>query len=191
MRKFKEWIVVCIAAVLMVGTSFAGTIKTWANGDVLTVTDLNANFQHIHNLMVGGHGARLVNADVSASAAISTSKLAAYRNIPRTWVTVTYANRACGSGASACTETSPSGSSVTGNAAGSYLVTLGYTATDSTYGVTVTAMDTGGSVLSPYCVTLGYSTTAFTLDCYSDQAAPGAAPAKLDMGFTAVVYDDN
>lgn len=186
MRKFKEWIIVCIAAILMVGTSFAGTIKTWANGDVLTVTDLNANFQHIHNLMVGGHGARLVNADVSASAAISTSKLAAYRNIPRTWVTLLDANKGCGTAVAACTETSPSGSSLTGTGAGNYTLTLGYTATDSTYGVMLSVHGAGAGATG-VCVVTSMTTTTFNIYCESD-ANP---PAAIDSGFTAVVYDDN
>lgn len=54
---------------------FAGPIKTWASSDVLTSTDLNQAFQHIHNSMVGGHGARLVDADVAANAAIQQSKI--------------------------------------------------------------------------------------------------------------------
>lgn len=42
----------------------SGAIKTWQSGETIATSDLNANFSHIHNKMVGGHGARLVNADV-------------------------------------------------------------------------------------------------------------------------------
>jgi hypothetical protein len=63
--------------------ALAGPIKTWQAGEVITANDINANFQHIHNLMVGGHGARLVNADVNANAGIAHSKLATPVLLPK------------------------------------------------------------------------------------------------------------
>lgn len=59
--------------VIILATS--GAIKSWQPGEVVGTSDLNANFSHIHSKMVGGHGARLVNADVAANANISASKI--------------------------------------------------------------------------------------------------------------------
>lgn len=75
----------------------SGAIKTWSAGETVTAADVNGAFQHIHNVMVGGHGARLTNSDVSGSAAIATSKLAGKLNIPWLWayVTVTGCPGAC------------------------------------------------------------------------------------------------
>lgn len=46
-------------------------VKTWATGDVLTASDLNAEFNNILNDYNGG----ITNANISASAAIATSKI--------------------------------------------------------------------------------------------------------------------
>lgn len=183
----KNWLKWLVPSLLIGALVYAGTIKTWSNGEVLTASQLNANFQHIHNLMVGGHGARLVDADVSAAAAISTSKLAAYRLMPRTWVTMSFANAACGTAAGACTETSPTGTTIVGNAVGLYTVTLGYTAADTTYGVVITPVSNGGAVNSTCIVGNVPTTTTFLVYCENDANPPVAA----DTGFTAVVYDDN
>lgn len=77
----KRWY---IGAALFIATvALAGPIKVWVAGETITASDINANFAHIHNLMVGSHGARLVNADVSASAAIAHSKLATPALLPK------------------------------------------------------------------------------------------------------------
>lgn len=68
---------------LAAGVALAGPIKTWTTGEVITAADINANFNHIHNLMVGGHGARLSNADVAPGAAIAHSKLATPVLLPK------------------------------------------------------------------------------------------------------------
>lgn len=49
------------------GEAQASSIKVWTFNEVLKATDLNNNFAHIHNTMVGGHGARLVAGDVATS----------------------------------------------------------------------------------------------------------------------------
>ncbi len=67
---------VILALTIFATLATAGAIKSWASGETLHSADLNANFNHIHNLMVGGHGARLVDADVSSSANIAQSKIA-------------------------------------------------------------------------------------------------------------------
>lgn len=164
----------------------AGTIHTFSNGEVLTAANLNGNFQHIHNTMVGGHGARLIDADVSASAAISPSKVAGLvNNSPRSWALLRDANKACGSGSSSCTITKPSTSTFTinGGGAGIYTVSLGYTATDSSYAVLVTAYS---GVSMGACMLVSQGTTNFQIDC-SDLATP----TLRDSGFSVFVYDDN
>lgn len=80
MNKWKHVLVAVLAAAVV---SDAGPIKVWSSGEILTAGDINANFSHIHNLMAGGHGARLVNADVSATAGIALSKLATPTLIPK------------------------------------------------------------------------------------------------------------
>ena len=52
------------------GTAEASSIKVWTFNEVLKASDLNNNFAHIHNTMVGGHGARLVAADVATSLSV-------------------------------------------------------------------------------------------------------------------------
>lgn len=70
---------------LSAAIAFAGSIKVWGTHDVLTASDLNANFQHIHNTMVGGHGARLVDADVAGNAAIQYTKVTTNPLTPTAW----------------------------------------------------------------------------------------------------------
>lgn len=171
---------------LMTGVSFAGTIHTFSNGEVLTADNLNQAFQHIHNTMVGGHGARLVDADVSSSAAIAASKVAGLSgNVPKMWAFLPDANKACGSGVSACTIKKPASSSltITGLGAGTYNVTLGYTATDANYAVFATAFS---GVSMGTCMLVSQITTSFQITC-SDLATP----TNRDSGFSVIVYDDN
>ncbi len=178
-----------IIATCFILATFAGasTIHTWSNGETLLPADLNAVFQHIHNNMVGGHGARLVNADVNASAAIASSKLAAYRYIPRGWVQLTAADggASCGTAVAACNVTGSGGFTATGQSAGAYAVSLNYTATDSTYGITLGANQTAGGTAGS-CHASSVTTTGFTVVCNNL-----ATPSAQDMGFTAVVFDNN
>ncbi len=174
----KKLAVVIIA--LFAGAVAAGTIKSWSNAEALTASDLNANFTHLHGLMVGSHGARLVNADVSASAAIATTKLAANLLIPKTWVTLPYTGAATGVG-----EFSGGSATVAHTSPGVYTVTLGYTATNNVYGV-VTTPHTNGAITGTCEVTTSVSTTTvFVVTCLNN------AGAATDMGFTAVVYDND
>lgn len=135
-------IVAAFAALSFMLPAAAGAIKTWTAKEVMTATDINANFSHIHNTMVGGHGARLVNADVSASAAIAHSKLATPALLPKAWAFV--GEVACDGAAAAgtaCTIADSSG--VTGisanGTAGQYRVNLSYSPPNASFGVVVTA----------------------------------------------------
>lgn len=83
----KQTLQVALAFLLAASIGFAGSIKTWSSNDVLTSSDLNGNFQHIHNTMVGGHGARLINADVASNAAITYTKVTVSPATPKCWGT--------------------------------------------------------------------------------------------------------
>lgn len=78
MKNFK----IAAVAVLLAGVALAGSIHVWSTNDVLSASDLNGNFAHIHNLMVGGHGPRLVDADVSGGANIAYTKIQANPRTP-------------------------------------------------------------------------------------------------------------
>jgi hypothetical protein len=114
----KQTFKLAAAFFLSAALAFAGTIKTWGTHDVLTAADLNANFQHIHNTMVGGHGARLVDADVAGNAAIATSKLAAGKaGLPLGW-----GYFKCGTGT--CATSASNNASVSRTSTGAYVVTV-------------------------------------------------------------------
>lgn len=157
-----------------------GAIHTWTTGDRLNAADLNANFQHIHNLMVGGHGARLVDGDITASAAISSSKLAAYRLIPRAWVVM---DNVCVAPATCTITASVNIASVTSGTTGNYTVTLDYTATNGSYAVMCTDADT--NAVSVLAVDAS-SRTSF--DVVSHKPDDGTAEAT---SFSCVVFDND
>lgn len=172
------------AAVLILVTS--GAIKNWTPGENITTTDLNAALNHIHTKMVGGHGARLVDADVSAAAAISTSKLAAYRNIPVAWGITT---AVCA--ASPCTIVSSNGvTSITRTGVGIYVVTLSAARPNVSYNPIVAPIyHTGGVETLKICALTGGSltTTTFGVECL--EAADGTTAANGSFSF--VVYDND
>jgi hypothetical protein len=131
MNNVKKWLFLAAAVVAL--AAFAGPIKTWTSGDIIGSGDLNANFAHIHQTMVGGHGARLVNADVAANANIAVSKINGGGLIPR--ASVSSYGAACA--ASPCTNLglTKNVSGITRSAAGTYVITLsgGVTCAASTY----------------------------------------------------------
>lgn len=160
--------------------AIAGTIKTWASNSVVTAADLNANFQHIHGLMVGGHGARLVDADVAANAAIQASKITGFT-----------APKAYGSMGAVCdsstttTCTSVEGTRVTSvtatSVAGTLSVTLNYTPVNANFGVL--AFSTSAVV---FCSASALQTAApqFTVLCRTDSGA-----IVNNMAITFAVFD--
>lgn len=143
-------------ALLLAFVAWSSPIKTWVSGDALTVADLNSNLFHIHSLMVGGHGARLVNADVSASAAISISKLeGSGYGVP-----VAYARVTCSPTCSTIHE-SHGLTSLTGDVvAGTVVGTITKTCV-----TTPTVMATAASTVLTYCRAAGASTTTFSVVC--------------------------
>lgn len=75
--------------------AMAGTITVWGSNDVLTASALNANFSHIHNTMVGGHGPRLMDSDVAANANVSYAKIGGGARIAKCWGQWTCAPSTC------------------------------------------------------------------------------------------------
>lgn len=171
------------ALVLMLGipVAYAGAIKVWSSYETLTASDLNANFAHIHNTMVGGHGARLVNADVSPSAAIASSKLAAGAGIPRAWATM---GTVCTSGA--CTlEDSFGVTQVTHTATGKYQVALSRNGPDNYHAMFATPRST-----AQYCLAYPVGANYGEVWCY-DGRWDGGAPTLIDGAFSVMDLDND
>ena len=169
--------VVLTALIVGVGAAFGGVIKTWSAGQILTPTDLNANFAHIHNNMVGGHGARLVDADVSATAAIATTKLAGGALIPRAWSQMTAECTVNGT----CALADSSGiTSVVRTGEGAYTVTLSQTRTGN-YLTLLTMFNS----TTEMCTVQTQTTTTFTMSCHF--TATGVAE---DGAFGLLVMDN-
>lgn len=165
----------------------SGAIKTWSTGETLTSADLNANFAHIHNLMVGGHGGRLLDADVNAGAAIASSKLAGYRLLPRAWVQVgdpTSGGAVCAAGT--CTLAAQQNvTSVAWVSTGVYNVTLAYTPSNANFMAIANAVDSSGSDI--YCMVRSLSAAAphAVISCQD------AAAVQTDSKPALVVYDND
>ncbi len=177
--------VVLLTAMFSAVLSQAGTIKTWVSGDTLTVSDLNSNFQHIHNAMVGGHGARLVNADVSATASIGYTKIQNGLGIARAMGSVA----SCTADGGCTIHESLNVTSVTRNGTGHYDVLLNYTATDNKFVTVASAGAAAGTVANvDLCQAVATGTTTLSVICWSLAAAPAVV---ADSPFTFVVFDAN
>lgn len=175
MKKFASYFT--LAAVILTGSLVAaGQIVVFSSGDTLSPTSLNSNFSHIHNTMIGGHGARLVDADVNPAAALSHSKLATPAVVPKAWATIT-AN--C---ASPCTETliaSSGVSSISHTGAGSFQVNWTVTRGDALYGVIVSP----NGVNARHCQVVGggYAAGNVIIGCYDLAAAAADSPFTIMM----------
>lgn len=168
-----------LGAVLLAAVAGAGSIKVWSTGEYITSTDINANFAHIHNQMVGGHGARLVNADVSSAAAISHAKMATPSVLPKAWAI----NDTClgttdgGTTPQLCTLLDSSGiTKVEANFAGFYTVTFPARGS-SNYGTLVSAMEA-----DTVCNATARTTTTSVIACEF-------AGTPTDAHFTFLLMD--
>ncbi len=181
MKKIK--VVLALSAVYVLasfGLANASTIKTWGT-EVLRATDLNANFHHIHNTMVGSHGARLVDADVAAAAAISHAKLATPALLPKAWAYV--GSAACA--ASPCTVAVGSGiSGITRTSAGLYVATFTSTRVNTNYAIFVTPATDNIN-----CRWAATSTSTTTIQCRTN-GTEAVAPAATDSAFSVMLMDD-
>jgi hypothetical protein len=177
MKKYREFWAAALVVVFAATYANATSIYSWSSGEVLTSAQLNSNFAHIHNSMVGGHGARLVDSDVSASAAISSSKLAARYLIPTAWAKVGAGVTACSAGT--CTLDDSGGSpSVAFVSTGVYTITL-QAQSDTTYAVVLSSQTT-----DVVCVSVINSTTSVTVTCRDVET-----PAVTDAVFSFIVFD--
>lgn len=178
--------VLLVSSLGLSATAIAGAIHVWSSGEIIQATDLNAALLHIHSLMVGGHGPRLVNADVSASAAIATSKLADGASIPKAFAVVTGGSSigtTCTSGT--CTLwNSHNVTSVTHVSTGVYQVVLAYTATDATYTVIGSGIFSNSQMCQP-ALQSNMTTAGFRISCTDTSNSP------QDGEFSFLVVDDN
>lgn len=177
----KRLVYIAVLTVALVAT--AASIKVWGPGDVLSSTDLNANFAHIHNTMVGGHGPRLINADVASNAGIAHSKLAAPVLVPKAVATTV---GVC-TGAGACTLAVSSRflSIVRGGSAGTYTATFSPALNNVGFVPILTTQECAGS---PPC-SCSYEPrivgTEVNINCRDRTGT------LVDVGFSLVVFDDN
>lgn len=166
----RKWLPFIAAAALIAVGAFGGPIKSWFSGDIITSGDLNGNFEHIHNTMVGGHGARLTNADVSTSANIASSKLAGGAGIAVGWASV---DAVCT--ADPCT------------AVEAYNMTVGATTTGVYTGYFTNSQCTGGT-----CAVFITSRTQL-VNCYQNGKAAGNVDIRcfsaVDAGATNAAFD--
>lgn len=161
------------------GVRQKGTIKSWSPGETLHSADLNSNFNHIHNLMVGGHGARLVDADVNPGAAIAQSKitgLAGY--VPAAWGTFA---ALCGTGS--CSEVLTAANGVAGlqhTSVGNWTVTWGTVRTDAFYSLFITPR-----AINTVCNVSTMTAATALLQCYTDTTG-----AAVDQNFSFMMLDN-
>lgn len=151
-----------------------GAIKTWSSGETLTSSDLNANFAHIHSTMVGGHGGRLVNADINAAANIASSKLANGLGIAKSFVFV-----ADSCSATPCTMINAFNvTGVTWTSAGLMTVTLPYTVGGSTISVS-----TVSGTNDVYCSAAYLVGSTVAVKCRT------TAGVATNSGFTLIAFN--
>lgn len=169
---------VLLGFILSAGIAYASAIKTWSSGETIRAADLNSNFAHIHNNMVGGGHNLLTNADVSASAGIAHTKLATPALLPKAWAAMLTACNAPG----ACTIAAGSGISAITRTGSTGVYTVDFSGrTDTSFGVLVQA-----NTNSTTCAAQITSITRVTVYC-TDLAAPTAA----DTLFTVLLLDNN
>jgi hypothetical protein len=164
-----------------------GAIKSWNTGEILKATDLNTNFNHLHDNMVGGHGARLLDADVASGAAIAHTKLATPALVAKAWASlVTVCNGAAAAGTACTVDESSQVTGISANGtAGQYRVNLSYSPPNAVFAPVVTAIT--GTI---YCVAHTFVATTgdangtnFLVECRTD------ASVATDAAFSFVVFD--
>jgi hypothetical protein len=168
--------------------ALAGPIKTWQAGEVITANDINANFQHIHNLMVGGHGARLVNADVNANAGIAHSKLATPVLLPK--MAALMANTCNTVGACSMTFSQGFSNVEALSTTGLYRFTFSVTRPNNSYSVFVQPGIAVGAI--PVCRLTDAQTAFFEIQCkVSSSATSMSTMTNTAVRTSVAVLDDN
>ncbi len=180
--------------ILMLGLpalALAGVIKVWASGDRLTSADLNANFAYIINHMVGGQGAKLVDADVSSTAAIAHSKLQYPKLLPKLWATVSACNCAAAADTVTCTYT---GTGVlyiksSGVANGQCKIYPSYTINNTNMAVFLTGADSSANMLGIFkSASAGAPGTGYI---YTQTITANTGTAVDNKAFNVLVMDDD
>lgn len=198
MSRFTKHLPALLFTLLVSGVLLAGPIKTWSTGDVLTSQDLNANFQHLHGAMVGGHGARLVDADIASGAAISISKLAQKQLLPKCWGVIDQVTDGgsdswiCSSATCVVDQASYNVTSVTRTGTGLYTVTCpSVTQATSIIQVQDTRLSqTAANGKLAKCVMYGGSPDpgGTNVACYNQMYDGGSSYSLTDSAFGFVVY---
>jgi hypothetical protein len=168
--------------------ALAGPIKTWQAGEVITANDINANFQHIHNLMVGGHGARLVNADVNANANIAHSKLATPVLLPK--MVALMANTCSSIGPCSMTFNQGFSNVEAVTTTGLYRYTFSAVRPNNSYSVFIQPGLAFGAI--PLCRLTDAQTAFFEIQCLVSSSATSMSTMTNTAARTSVaVFDDN
>lgn len=184
----KRFGVSILLSLLVAACAFAGNIKVWVSHEGLTSADLNANFAYIINHMVGGQGARLVDADVNASAAIKHSKLQYPGLVPKAWAKV--ANCDCGAvvGTVTCSYT---GSGIlyikSSGSAGVCNIFLNYTLNNSNFAATATTYTVPDNIALNSITTGAPGVNLFKTITYDTTTGLAAN----NIGFSIMVMDDD
>ncbi len=174
-----------IIVFLLVGSlAAAGTITVWGNSDVLTASALNANFAHIHNTMVGGHGPRLVDGDVASGASIATTKLAGAAKIAKCWGTWSCSP-------SVCTALDSSNATLTYSAVGIYSLSCPGMTWPAVV-VATTRANVGGKII---CETSGGTVGASAVAMFCNKLVSAGAGADvtgtaIDGVYSFAVFDN-
>jgi hypothetical protein len=176
-----------LAALVVAGLVVAGPIKAWNGTETITYTDLNSNFTHLHNSVGHGHGPVIVNADISASAAITHSKLARPGLVPKLWAIV--AN--CTSSPCTVQEQSPangSGGVTSVTRASTGLYTVNFAARPNS--VTAPILTSTGASAGKTCSVTSYGSSSVGVGCV-ETVLDGGLNGLSDDGFSIMILDDD
>lgn len=160
----KKMLPALAVALVLSFIAWGNPIKTWIPGDIITAADLNSALGHIHTTMVGGHGARLVNADVASNAAISLSKISGgLAQTSHAWGRFDCAT-SCSTAVTSGFAGVPSGNPLTGT-------TVSFTSACTGSGTVLVSADRASSVCYPTSI----STTSITFACTAQPAGVNVA----------------
>lgn len=176
--------------------ALASGIKNWSSGETIRSADLNSNFNHIHNTMVGGHGARLTDSDVSSTAAIQHSKMQYPALLPKAWVRT---NGACAAGGGApvvCTlDSSSRVQAVVGvdSVLGFYRVYLSYQPANANFMVQATPHGSANGTCRVISTAVGtdYAVGGKGATAQVNVQCVDLAAGVQNLEFGVVVFDDS
>ncbi len=164
-------------------TAYATGLKTWTTRETVSATDLNANFAYVDSRAGHTGAAAIVNADISASAAIATSKLATPTLMPKAWAT-SYDGLAPRDSDGLCTIVGSKVTSITRHTQGIYDVVLAYTPVNDKFAILVTCYTNGQKLYGSHSA-ISLSPPQFAIICYNE----GGAAEDTHVSF--IIMDDN